>query len=504
MKRFLLTAVMLSVAVCVLFAGGKKDATANNGRPNIVATNFPPYDFVRAIAGDKVNLSMLLPPGAESHSFEPTPQDIIKIQNADVFIYVGGETDVWVDRILESMDISKMKIIRMMDAVDVVEEEIVEGMEDDEHDHGHDEFDPANVKDRPLSDFAGSWKSGVPFLNNGSLDSYIAHQAEEEGISAAEAKAALNSAWASDYDALTITGNTLGIGNRTAAYAYRGYEIVESDHGASVWYKYQISAPTNGFPEYIMFNDHGGGSEEEHHEEEEHHDEEEHEGVPHIHFKYGNAGFAELLERAGWAGMFFDADASAGEIVETVVGHGHEHEEEVAYDEHVWTSPKNAQRIVRAIADALCEVDAADAALFRRNAQAYNAQLDELDREFRAVVDAAKHKTIVFGDRFPFRYFADAYGLTYFAAFPGCSTETEPSAATVAFLIDKIKAEKIPVVFHIELSNERMADTIAAETGAKKLLLHACHNISKQDFDRGVTFLEIQKANVPRLREALR
>jgi zinc transport system substrate-binding protein len=489
--------ITLSLSVCVLFAGGKKEETANNGKPEVVAVNFPAYDFARQIAGGRVNITMLLPPGAESHSFEPMPRDIIKIQDCDVFIYTGGENEVWVDRILESMDASKKKIIRMMDAVEVVEEEIVEGMEDDEHDHGHGEFDPAKVKDRPLSDFTGSWKSGVPFLNNGSLDSYIAHRAEEGGISTTEAKAALNSAWASDYDALTITGNTLAIGNRVAAYAYRGYEIVESDHGASVWYKYQISASTNGFPEYIMFNDHGDGNEEEHHEEH------EHEGVAHIHFKYGNAGFADLLERAGWAGMFFDADASTGEIVETVVGHGHEEEEEREYDEHVWTSPKNAQRIVHVITDALCEVDAADAPLFRRNAEAYNAQLAELDREFQAVVDAAKRKTIVFGDRFPFRYFADAYGLTYFAAFPGCSTETEPSAATVAFLINKVKAEKIPVVFHIELSNEKMADTIAEETGAKKRLLHAAHNISKRDFDNGVTFLEIQKANVPRLKEAL-
>jgi zinc transport system substrate-binding protein len=488
--------VTLSLPVCALFAAGKKEA-ANNGKPDVVAVNFPAYDFARQIAGDRATLTMLLPPGAESHSFEPTPRDIIKIQGCDVFIYVGGENDVWVDRVLESMDTSKIKIIRMMDAVDVVEEEIVEGMEDDGHDHGHGhgEFDPANVKDRPMSDFSGSWKSGIPFLNNGSLDSYLAHRAEEEGKSTAEIKASLNSAWASDYDALIVTGNTLAIGNRTAGYTYRGYEIVESAHGASVWYKDQISAPTNGFPAYLMFNDHGDGTEEEHHGE--------HEGVAHIHFKYGNAGFAALLERSDWSAMYFDSAASAGEIVETLAGHGHGHGEEAAYDEHVWTSPKNAQRIVRVIADALCEVDAAGAALFRRNAEAYNAQLAELDREFQAVVDAAKRKTIVFGDRFPFRYFADAYGLTYFAAFPGCSTDTEPSAATVAFLINKVKAEKIPVVFHIELSNEKMADTIAEETGAKKLLLHAAHNISKRDFDNGVTFLETQRANVPRLREAL-
>jgi zinc transport system substrate-binding protein len=297
---------------------GKKTSGKNADTVSVVATIFPPYDFVRAIAGDKVQLSMLLPPGAESHSFEPTPQDIITIQNSDVFIYIGGAADVWVGRILETLDTSNIKVLAIMDTVAVVEEEIVEGMEEEED----------------------------PLL-------------------------------------------ALGI------------------------------------------------------------------------------------------------------------------EPEPEYDEHVWTSPKNAQRIVQAIAGVLCEADRANAAIFRQNAQAYIKSLDELDQEFQAVVDGAKRRTIVFGDRFPFRYFADAYGLSYFAAFPGCSTETEPSAATVAFLINKIRAEKIPVVFHIELSNERMADTIAEETGAKKLLLNACHNISKRDFDQGVTFLEIQRANVPRLREAL-
>jgi zinc transport system substrate-binding protein len=497
-KRFLCVIATLFLSVCVLSAAGRREA-ARKGKPDVVAVNFPGYDFARQIAGDRVNLTMLLPPSAESHSFEPTPRDIIKIQDCDVFIYVGGESDSWVDRILGSMDISKKKIIRMMDAVEVVEEEIVEGMEDDDHGHDHDhgEFDPAKVKDRPLSDFSGSWKAGVSLIHDGSLDSYLAHYAGEQGISAAEAGVIMSAAWDSEYDAITITGDTLVIGGRAASYAYRGYKIVEGGHGHAVWYNYYITAPAGGFPAYIMLNDHGIGGEEDHHEEHGH----EHEGVAHIHLKYGAAGFDELLERDGWAAMYFDSDASAEEIVETLAGH--DGEEEAAYDEHVWTSPKNAQRIVRVIADALCEADAGDAAFFRRNAQAYIAQLDELDREFQAVVDSAKRKTIVFGDRFPFRYFADAYGLSYFAAFPGCSTETEPSAATVAFLIDKVREEKIPVVFHIELSNERMADTIAEETGAKKLLFNAAHNISKRDFDRGVTFLETQKANVPRLREAL-
>jgi zinc transport system substrate-binding protein len=296
----------------------QKTAKAADTRLTVTAATFPAFDFVRVLTGDRVNLTMLLPPGSESHSYEPTPQDIIRIQNSDVFIYTGGESDHWIDGILDSLDTGHLRILALMALVDVVEEEIVEGME-------------AEEEDDPLAEAAS--------------------------------------------------------------------------------------------PEY---------------------------------------------------------------------------------DEHVWTSPKNAMIICRAIAACLAEADPVNAAWYGENAAAYLAELDELDAAFRAAVDKGSRKTVVFGDRFPFRYLADAYGLSYFAAFPGCSTETEPSAATVAFLIDKVRAEHIPVVFHIELSNERMADVICEASGAKKLLLHAGHNISKKDFEAGLGYLELMKRNVVNLEEALR
>jgi zinc transport system substrate-binding protein len=306
-KSVVILFLLLFAAVC-----GRAE-----GKMSVVTTIFPCYDFARAVTGDGAKIVMLLRPGSESHSFEPTPQDIIKIQNCGVFIYVGGESDEWVKGILESIDTSKMKIVSLMDCVEVVEEEIVEGMEEED---------------------------------------------EEE----------------------------------------------EED------------------------------------------------------------------------------------------GHG------VEYDEHVWTSPKNAKLVVRKISDALSEADKANAEIYRKNTAEYLGKLDELDAAFRQVVDGAARKTLIFGDRFPFRYFADAYGLKYFAAFPGCSTETEASAATVAFLIDKVRAEKIPVVFHIELSNEKIADAICEETGAKKLLLHACHNITGADFAGGATYLSLMERNAANLKEALR
>jgi zinc transport system substrate-binding protein len=319
MKRLLLCVCAFVLLASGVGARGRSDAGSTNGKINVVATIFPPYDFVREIAGDRVNLTMLLPPAAESHSFEPTPRDIITVQNCDVFIYVGGESDAWVETILESMDTSHMKIVTLMDCVDVVEELVVEGMQDEEEEH-----------------------------------------------------------------------------------------------------------------------DHGDGE-----------------------------------------------------------------EEEVEYDEHVWTSPRNAQLIVRKIADVLESVDPANAAEYANNVASYTAKLTDLDASFQAVINGAKRKTFIFGDRFPFRYFADAYGLSYFAAFPGCSTETEASTATVAFLIDKVRSEQIPVVFHIELSNEKIADTICEETGARKLLLHAVHNVSKRDFDGGASYYSLMASNIENLRAAL-
>jgi zinc transport system substrate-binding protein len=324
MKRgFSLLAGALTVLLAMFAAGSCRQAkpVRVEGKINVTSVIFPSFDFVRVIAGDRVNLIMLLPQGAESHSYEPRPMDIITIKESDLFIYPGGENAVWVDRILESLEVSteKMKVLKLLDLVDAVEEEIVEGMQDDDN----------------------------------------------------------------------------------------------GDH------------------------------------------EEEHD------------------------------------------------EDSPDFDEHVWTSPGNAKIIVAAITDALCELDSVNAEFYRQNAADYFARLDELDASFREVVNGAKRKTIVFGDRFPFRYLADAYGLTYSAAFPGCSTETEPSAATVAFLINKVRNENIPVVFHIELSNEKIADTISEATGAKKLMLHSGHNVTKKDFESGANYLDIQKANVENLREAL-
>lgn len=362
----LLTAVFFTACTDTKKQSSSKDVTeaANSDKLRVVATIFPQYDFMREIAGDNVELTMLLPPGSESHSFEPTPQDIIAIQNCDMFIYSGGDSDSWIDSILDSMDTSKMEIISLMDLVDIVEEEIVEGMEEDPHEH---------------------------------------EEADHEDENHAE----------------------------------------EADH-----------------------EDEAAHAGDEAHEEEAAHE---------------------------------DETAHAGEE-----NHAEDEEHEAEYDEHVWTSPLNAKIIVQALADKLCSLDSENSDIYKKNTTAYLEKLDTLNDSFLDAVASGKRKTLVFGDRFPFRYFADAYQLDYFAAFPGCSTETEASAATVSFLIDKVKAENIPVVFYIEFSNEKMAATICEAAGAKKLLLHSCHNVAKSDFESGVNYMDLMTQNVENIREALK
>lgn len=340
---------------------------------SVVTTIFPQYDFVRQIAGDSVDLKMLLKPGEETHSYEPTPQDIIAIQNSNLFIYVGGENDSWVEDILESMPDNGRKTLKLADCVDTVEEEHVEGMKEE-----------------------------------------------------------------------------------------RGHDHEEHDH-----------------------EEHGHDSESDTHLDQDSDAEEEH-----------------LLQEQEVQETHSDADSEA----QTDGEHGNDSSETVSVheiDEHVWTSPKNAEKIVERITDLLCEADEAHAAEYQTNAADYEQQLEELDQEFHDVVDHSERNLLIFGDRFPFRYFADEYGLDYYAAFSGCASDTEPSAATMAFLINKVKEEQVPTVLKMELSNDNISKAIAEAAGTDVKVFYSCHNLTAEEFENGETYLSMMKKNVETLKEVL-
>ena len=303
---------------------------------SVVSTSFPGYDFARAVTKNtNISTKMLVKPGAETHTYEPTPQDIIDIKNADMFVYVGGDSDTWVEKILKDVDTKKTHVMKLIDLVSTVNEEIVEGMEDeDEHEHDHDH-----------------------------------------------------------------------------------------DHK----------------------HDHD-------------HDHESHE-------------------------------------------HKHEHEEEEEgpeIDEHVWTSPKKAMEIVKKIANVASEIDADEKTKINDNAEKYVAEIAEVDKDLHQAIDG-KISEIVVADRFPFRYFADEFGLKYAAAFSGCSEQTEASAKTISFLINKVKQDKIKKIYKIELSNGKIAETVSKDTGAEVLELHSAHNVTADDFSKGVTYVDLMKRNLAAL-----
>ena len=299
---------------------------------SVVSTSFPGYDFARAVTKNtNISTKMLVKPGAETHTYEPTPQDIIDIKNADMFIYVGGDSDTWVKKILKDVDTKKTHVVKLVDLVSTVEEEIVEGMEDeDEHDHEHDH-----------------------------------------------------------------------------------------DHSHS-------------------------------HEHDHDHD------------------------------------------------HKHDHDEEEEgpeIDEHVWTSPKKAMEIVKKIAKVASEIDAAEETKINDNAEKYVAEIAQVDKDLHQAIDG-KISEIVVADRFPFRYIADEFGLKYAAAFSGCSEQTEASAKTISFLINKVKQDKIKKIYKIELSNGKIAETVSKDTGAEVLELHSAHNVTADDFSKGVTYVDLMKRNL--------
>ena len=184
--------------------------------------------------------------------------------------------------------------------------------------------------------------------------------------------------------------------------------------------------------------------------------------------------------------------------------HEHEHENEVAEtDEHIWLSLKKAQTAVTAIAETLAEADSKNADTYTANAESYNKKLSDLDERYTDCVNNAKRKTLLFADRFPFRYFTEDYGLEYFAAFPGCSAESEASFETMTFLIEKTRELSLPCILTIENSGSKIAGTISSETKTKILSLNSCQSVTKADIDSGITYISAMENNLQIITEAL-
>lgn len=364
--EFLRKSVVFIVTISMILgmAGcGKTTEKEGNYRLKIVTSLFPYYDMARAVIGDVkgIDLKMTVTPGQDSHSFEPTPSDVIQMENADVLIYNGGSLETWIDTLLDSLNNKNQIQMKMMDYVDVLNEEIVEGMDTRFEEHDHDEH---SHKD----------------------DNHNKEKHKEDSHSEEKHK--------------------------------------EDNH----------SEDSSNDSEF-----HNEDSEEEHEET----------------------------------------------------------------DEHIWTSPVNEIIMTEKICETLSKALPEEKENFQKNAESYISQLKELDNEFRTIVENAKINEIIFADKFPLQYFAKEYGLKYYAAFPGCGSDMEPSAKTIGFLVDKIKEDNIKAVFYLELSSHIVADAIETDTGAKPLQFNSCHNITQKQFDSGVTYVDLMKENVNNLKIAL-
>ena len=507
MKKMIPLFLVLTMVVGLLAGCGKKNAAetgeSDSNKLSVVTTIFPEYDWVKEILGDKAestDLTMLLDNGVDLHSYQPTADDIVKISDCDLFIYVGGESDKWVDDALKEATNKDMKVIDLLEVLgdSVKTEETVEGMQETEHAHDHSKevstFEDHEVQDRSLSDWAGSWQSAYPFALDGTLDDAFAAMAEEGEMAADEYKTYYQNGYKTDITNIDIAGDHIAFtyedGKKVGSdYKYIGYYIQNWSTGTkAAMYRFEAVDRTSGAPICIEFNDHMIES-----------------AAPeHFHIRMSNESFDAIVDPEKSWPTFFPADMTGEDLCEHMEGHGHDHEEEA--DEHVWLSLKNAKTLVTAISDALQELDPDNKDTYAANTSAYIEKLSALDGAYQSAVDGAARKTVLFGDRFPFRYLVDDYGLSYYAAFAGCSAESEASFETVSFLAKKVDELKLPCVLTIEGKNHKIAETIVentAEKNQKILTMDSMQSTTSEDVANGTTYLSVMEQNLSMLKEAL-
>ena len=361
-------------------------------------------------------------------------------------------------------------------------------------DQGNSTFEDNEVQDRSLSDWAGDWQSAYPFALDGTLDDAFAAMAEEGEMTADEYKTYYQNGYKTDITNIDIEGDhiefTYEDGKKVGSdYQYVGYYIQNWSTGTkAAMYRFEAVDRTSVAPVYIEFNDHMI----------------EPAAAEHFHIRMSNESFDAIVDPENSWPTFFPADMTGEEICEHMEGHDHEHEEEA--DEHVWLSLKNAETLVGAISDALQELDPDNKDTYAANASAYIEKLSALDGAYQSAVDGAARKTVLFGDRFPFRYLVDDYGLSYYAAFAGCSAESEASFETVSFLAKKVDELGLPCVLTIEGKNHKLAETIVQSTAGKNqkvLTMDSMQSTTSEDVANGTTYLSAMEQNLSVLKEAL-
>lgn len=470
-----------------------------SGKKSIVCTSFPQYDFVREILGDNpagIDITYLLANGVDMHNYQASAEDMVKIRSSDLFLYVGGESEQWVEDIKKQSAEGEFQAVALIDLVESKTEEIVEGMEH-EHNHSHSTaFEDSEVQDRALTDWAGDWQSIYPYLQDGTLDPVMEHKAEESGgKTAAEYFDYYNTGYQTEVDRIVIDDHSIEFHKEgssvKADYEYKGFKILTYESGnKGVRYLFEAVGDANGAPRFVQFSDH--------------------EIAPvkagHYHLYWGDESAEVILNEVAHWPTYFPAGMDGNQIVNELIGDDHSHNDDDELDEHVWLSLKNAVIIVNAISDEICSIDPDHADIYKENAAAYIGRLEALDTRYTDAVKTASRKTILVADRFPFRYLADDYGLVYYAAFPGCSAETEASFETVVFLAEKVSELQLPSIFIIDGSDGSIAKTVvenSRNTGTGIDTLNSLQSVSQKDMEAGLTYLSAMEDNLEQLKKAL-
>lgn len=471
---------------------------ANTKNIKIVTTIFPIYDWVKNILGENFNtdnVSLLLNNNVDLHNYQPTSADLLNISNSDLFIYVGGESDEWVHDVLNQSQNKNLKAVNLLELLgdEKRPEEEKEGMEEDhEHNHEHDHMDitESDIKDRSLIEFNGEWKSLYPMLQNGELDSYVEEHSKEHNEDFQEVKNELQEKWESDIKTIKINNDTITFEKidgsiEEAKYEYKGYSIVKDEDGEIKNVRYRFATEDNVTSKFVEFNDHEYMPVE---------------AVEHFHIYVGNENF-EALDNSKNNPYFVMASLDKDSVVEHL-SEGHKEE----YDEHVWLSLKNAKKLVSQLTNIIKEIDKENANLYETNASKYIEKLQSLDKSYADVLKSAQNKMLIFGDRFPFLYMTKDYNLDYYAAFKGCSAETEASFKTIAFLTQKLDEYNLNYVMTIEGTNHKIAETIIQNSNNKNreiLTLNSIQSINTKDIENGIDYLSIMQNNLDILKKAL-
>lgn len=476
----------------MIFLVGCNTSQPKEKKYTIVATTFPVYDWIQNIIGEnnsEVELKLLLDKGVDLHNYQPTIEDIALLKESDMFVYVGGESDRWVDSIVDGMDTDKTEIVNLLELLGdhAKTEEIIEGMEH-EHEHTHEEIDKSSIQARELKDWEGTWNSIHTYFEEEGMITYLESLSQTQEKSIDKVKEELKENSTSDYSTISIKDNKIVWNETTSEYTYLGYRLVEGEHGDSVWYEF--TTQDGGAPTYISISDHSIAPTDVSED-------------THYHLRYGNDSIESLYSEGVKTYSYYSSQKSGTDIGNMLLEHQHEHEE---LDEHIWLSLKNAINLVPQLEQKIIDMDPKNEELYKSNSLNYVNELSLVENEYQETLSKLPHKTLLFGDRFPFRYLVDDYNLTYYAAFSGCSAETEASFETVVYLANKTQENAIKYVVVLESSDKKIAETIIENTTDKNqqiVVLDSMQSTSKEDVESGKTYISIMKENLEVLKQVL-